>query len=93
MKRDLQTASDSDVTLPATSKAVESRWTDERVTLEKLKSDDETAWNLVLIQLTRIAKEYVRWAFSEGARVLSIEDADEMLTLTGLRLLYERNAT
>jgi DNA-directed RNA polymerase specialized sigma24 family protein len=72
-------------TLPKTAST---RWTDGRVTLEKLKDYDEDAWDIVLVRLAGIAKEYISKVFSGGANVVTIEDAEDMASLIISKDLY-----
>ena len=76
---------------PNSAKEAESRWTDDRVTLQKLRADDGIAWHVLLIQLGRIAKDYLKFTFSGTAHVLSIEDAEEIASILAAEIYKKIN--
>jgi len=79
-----------DDVLKESSKNVPSRWTDDRVTLEMLKAHDDEAWDIVLVKLASIGKEYITKTFSGGAKVVTIEDAEELASSIIAKELYEK---
>jgi len=76
---------------PSSEKAAESRWTDDRVTIEKLRADDAIAWHQLIIRLGRIAKDYLKFTFSGSAHVLSIGDAEEIASILAAEIYREIN--